>query len=44
MEEQNLYNKIKELEHENALLKEKLKNYTAPKRNYIFCKNGYIIK
>ena len=28
MEETNLYNKIKELEDENALLKEKLKNYT----------------
>ena len=36
MEETNLYNKIKELEDENALLKEKLKNYTAPKRSKKF--------
>ncbi len=34
MEETNLYNKIKELEDENALLKEKLKNYTL---SYFFC-------
>ena len=39
MEETNLYNKIKELEHENALLKEKLKNYTAPKRSKTFYEN-----
>jgi hypothetical protein len=39
MEETNLYNKIKELEDENALLKEKLKNYTAPKRSKTFYEN-----
>jgi len=39
MEETNLYNKIKELEHENAFLKEKLKNYTAPKRSKTFYEN-----
>ena len=39
MEETNLYNKIKELEDENTLLKEKLKNYTAPKRSKTFYEN-----
>ena len=39
MEETNLYNKIKELEDENASLKEKLKNYTAPKRSKTFYEN-----
>jgi hypothetical protein len=39
MDEQSYINKINELEKENAELKEKLKNYTAPKRSKKFYEN-----
>jgi hypothetical protein len=39
MDEQSYINKINELEKENAELKERLKNYTAPKRSKKFYEN-----
>jgi len=39
MDEQSYLNKINELEKENAILKERLKNYTAPKRSKKFYEN-----
>ena len=35
----NPYERIKELEDENQILKEKLKSYTSPKRSKVFYKN-----